>query len=333
MERLRGVRAPRGEVKALNHAQHLDHTDAAGGGRPHAAHLVCAIGRAQRCALDGAMGGKIGGGDVAGILRSGSDGAHDVVGDLAGIERIRTLGGDGAQDLREGRIDDARTDRLGFAVGVVEERLGGFDGAQRPIPGEQLVQSRRHGEAIFGDTDSRIEQLCPRQLAAALMRHLEHAQHTGHAHRAPADNGGHAVHGLAVGRHKAIGLRRRRRGLAAVEGGERFCLGIPQHHEGAAAEARRLGLHHVENELGGDGRVHRGAAGGEDVRAGLGGDGISGHDHVVLGGAALLARAAGGRFRRREVLTQRRQGEQKRKQNGGKAAHGEYLIVGQAGIT
>jgi hypothetical protein len=108
---------------------------------------------------------------------------------------------------------------------------------------------------------------------------------------------------------------------------------IPQHHEGATAEARGLGLHHVEHELGGDGRIHGGAAGGEDVRAGLGGDGVGGDDHVVLGGTALLARAAGGRFRRREVLTQRRQGEHKRKKDGGKAAHGEYLIVGQAGIT
>ena len=48
----------------------------------------------------------------------------DVLGDLAGVEGIRALVGDGAQGLGEGRVLENGPDRLRLAVGLVEIGAG-----------------------------------------------------------------------------------------------------------------------------------------------------------------------------------------------------------------
>ncbi len=60
-------------------------------------------------------------------------------------------------------------------------------------------------------------------------------------------------------------------------------LAIVDQHEGAAADAGGFRLDQAQHHLGGDGGVHRAAAGAQHLQPRFRGMGIGGRDHVMLG--------------------------------------------------
>ena len=88
-------------------------------------------------------------------------------------------------------------------------------------------------------------------------------------------------------------------------------VAVPEDHEGAAADAGTLRLDEVEDELNGDRRVDGAAAGGEDLPAGLGGQGIGRGDHVLRCRAGGLERASRGSFGGRSERPGQRAGADK----------------------
>ena len=203
--------------------------------------------------------------------------------DLAFVEAVRTVLG----DLAQGRGIFGVLVKFAFlqrrAIGVIEMRLDvGHAGAAR----EGLDGARQlgpDGKAVIGQLDGGREQPGPGQLAVFLMRQPKHAHHAGNPHRQPARNGFRFGAWLAIGiqEHGRRGAGGRQ--LAAVKAGGLTGFGIVDQHEGAAADAAGFRLHQAQHQLGGDGRIHRAAAGAHHVEPRLRGMGIGGGDHVFLG--------------------------------------------------
>ena len=105
----------------------------------------------------------------------------------------------------------------------------------------------------------------------------------GRAGYADAQAGMHRAlerHRLAVA-DEAVGRCRGRRGFAAIVGGDLPAPCIPVQQEPAAAEAGGLRLDQVEDQLHGNGRVDRAAAGLQYLDAGVDGEWIGRRHHVA----------------------------------------------------
>ena len=105
---MRGARAERcrAEIEWLDDAEHLRHGNAAGGRRPHAADLVRAIGRADRFALDGAIGRDVLSGELARLARIVLHRAGDVFGDVALIESLGAVAGNRLEGVGKRRVGE-----------------------------------------------------------------------------------------------------------------------------------------------------------------------------------------------------------------------------------
>ncbi|MNN78205.1 hypothetical protein D3C81_1947360 [compost metagenome] len=83
-----------------------------------------------------------------------------------------------------------------------------------------------------------------------------------HGHRARRAGRMAAQHRINEGQRPTILVKQLRRGrgrrrLAPIIDGDGFALSVVDHHEGAAAQARRLRLDQTQDRLDGHGRVHR----------------------------------------------------------------------------
>ena len=89
--------------------------------------------------------------------------------------------------------------------------------------------------------------------------------------------------GVALVVEEALGVDRRRRGLAIVDGGIP-AAGKVNHHEAAAADIAGARIADGERETDRDGGIHRIAALLQDVDADMRRAGLLGHHHAVAGG-------------------------------------------------
>ncbi len=97
------------DVERREDAQHLQHRDAAGRGRRHAADTILAIGAAHRVAQLHAIAGEVRERHVARMSRRRVDRGDDVARDLALVERARAAGCDALAASR--RAPDSRGSR------------------------------------------------------------------------------------------------------------------------------------------------------------------------------------------------------------------------------
>ncbi len=138
-----------------------------------------------------------------------------------------------------------------------------------------------------------------------LLRHLQHAKHTGHANRPAA---------AAGRRHRCRRVRirlilpfqivaggRSRRCFTAIVGHDLFRLGVVVHHEGAARDGARLRLHEPQHGLHGHGGIDGRAPRFENVAACLDRQRCVRHSHIAarsLGRQAQAVTRGGFRCRR-----------------------------------
>lgn len=268
-----------------------------------AANEIDAIGRADRIAPLGLIGGEVGqrglaGGDAAGGV---VDLVDDRLADVAGVEGRCAVVGNRGEGRGQRWILQHRSCGLAAAVGV--EEVGLAVGIAREI---DLVEIDRCGhawadvEAVGGDVDARLKQVFPRQAAMVLICELEHAQHARRADRTTAQTRvrfRQRLVGNVVDVAQVVRRRRRRRGLASVVGLNLFRRSVEVQHEGAAPDAGRLRLDEVERHLCCDRRIDRAAAFGEDVACHARRDRIGRHRHHGARRDGVLAREAGRDFR------------------------------------
>ncbi|MNX97196.1 hypothetical protein D3C86_1295510 [compost metagenome] len=291
-------------LQRLQRAEDLGDGDTARRRRRHAAHLPALVVRADRHALLGAITLEIGRAQAARIGMA-VDLGSDVPRDWPVIEHVRTTLGDLAQGLGQLRILDEGADRLGLALRI-EEVAGHLRRADHELVRRHLrVEPLRHREAILGQRDGPLEQPRPGQPAMLAVRHLQRAQHAGHAHRAAADLAFGELHRLAVRAHEQVLGGAGRGRLAAIVG--LHALAVPVHDEGAATDAGGLRLHQRQHGLHGDSGVDGRAPRAQDLAPGLGGQRIGRGSHVLLPVAGGHARPiARGDLRRRRHGRRRR---------------------------
>src|SRR6185437_7585679 len=309
-------------VEMPQHPQYFEQGDRAGTWRPHAADAVPAVRATNRRPLACAIGGEICQAEIAGILPCAVDGGDDVLRDRPAIERIGAAGRDGAEGRGEGRVHETRSRRAGGIVEIAARRLVQ---SQIGIARKQRGKPRRGGEALLREGDGRREERAPGKLSIAAMRQFEHAQQTGHADRAAADDRGIEGEGDAIGAEKSVGAFRRGRSLSAVERDDTTLGRRPIDEERAAADAGGLRLDEVEHELRGDCSVDGVAAATQDVAPRRGGERIGRSHHLMPGEACLLRRPDGGGFRQRRLRQGRRRDQEECDDEGGSAPHGTIV--------
>ena len=133
-------RARRRHVMAREQAENLQHRDAAGARRAHAANPVTAVDEAGGRALPRRVGGEVVGIEEAGVARRAGDRGGDVARDGALVEDAGAAGGDRTQRVREDRVAQEGSGRLGAAVGVQEIRRRVGEGRQVRHQPRELVQ-------------------------------------------------------------------------------------------------------------------------------------------------------------------------------------------------
>src|SRR4029453_15383420 len=99
--------------------------------------------------------------------------------------------------------------------------------------GEQSMQAWRQREAFIGETDRRLEEPCPGQLAMPAVRERKRARHSRRADATSADDRLVELHRLAVN-HEQVLVGLAWRGLPAVVGLDD--LAVPVQQEGATAQ-------------------------------------------------------------------------------------------------
>ncbi|MCY1355985.1 hypothetical protein D9M68_526480 [compost metagenome] len=302
-----------GHVEVLDDAKDLRDRDAAGGGRRHAAHLILAIGGADRRALPGLVVGQVVQRGHAGrgvAVVGGLDLVDDGLGDRAVlVEGVGAVRGDGAEHIGQRRVLDGGVDRARGAVGIQEIRRHfriALDIGHRGRAGDRGGHAWRDGEAVRGQLDGRREQLLPRLLAVFAVGQFEHPQRAGGTDRAAAAHrvgrrsgrvgGGFPLDIVLVGAGRS--------GLAAIVGRHRLGRRVVIHDEGAAADAGGLRLDQVQHHLCRDRGIDGGAAVLEHVAGDLGRERVVGHRHIGLAVDRRLGRVASGLLGRARIAGQ-----------------------------
>ena len=279
----------------LEDVQHLEqHHPAAG--RPVARDPVATVRAPERGVARGAPAAQILRAEQPVVL---AHVLHDGVRDLALVEHLVAVLGDQPQGVAEIAIHHAVAHALGRAVGPAVERARGRrerqplvvrSPAHLPVLRPPGPDVRAHRPAALRPRDRRLQDLLPRQPPVLAMRVAVGAQAGRRADglvadvvHAPAQDEAVAVARLrldAVGPH--VGAHRERGGRVEVDVAVEAGGG---HRDAAAPEARDAAhqrVHHALHEGAGHRGVHRVAARLQDLRAGLGGLRLGGHDHRAL---------------------------------------------------
>ena len=173
------------------------------------------------------------------------------------------------------RIHDALADRL-----AVVHHSGARLLAQELLVLQQRIEARRERKALLRHFDRRSEELGPGEAAVALVRELEHAQHTRDTDRAATDDGVHERHGFPVA-HEPLGPGRSWSCLAAVVAPKLLLALRPVQEERAAADAGGFRLDQPQHHLHRDRRIDRRAAAREHRIAGLRRERMRRRDHEL----------------------------------------------------
>ena len=296
-----GVGAELGDVKGLEHAEHLQQGDAARAGRGHGDDLVAAVVAAQGRALDGGITFEVGEGDVAAVF---GHGVGDEAGGFAFVKFARAVfleAGEGGGELGlapedAGLVKRAvgEVDALGLRK-LTEKFGGGFEAGGGRLGNNKTIG----GEAAGGFAD-----VGPSDFTGAvfLLGEREAGDGAGDATGAPTDGGGAGAgfDDVAVGAdiHVAAGLGGR--GLAVVDG-DVAPIGEVDHHETATTDVAGKRKYHGEREADGGAGIDGVAAFFEDFHAGFGGEDVGGGDDRVLsfnGGALRVGEGRGGENQR-----------------------------------
>ena len=199
LERWRVVGRKHGDVAVGKDAQHLRHRNAARRGRRHPADAPYLVFGADGFAPPCTVGAEIGRGETSGVfLRLNC--LDDIRRDRARVKGVCAAGSDRAQRRRVFRIAQDRAGRFRQAVGAIEVRGGSRIVLQVFLGRQQLIQPRRHREAVLGKSNRRLEQARPGQLAVTLVRGFEQPHCAGCADGASA-------HDRVVKRHRRAGRR------------------------------------------------------------------------------------------------------------------------------
>ena len=334
------------EVEAFEDVEHLERGDALRVGR-QLIDVVAAV-------IDG--DGFDPGGLVVlevGLAEKTAVGAHegvDLIGDLALVEGVAALFRDQAERVRQRRVLEDLTLvwsapllRQGFggqtscvdAVSLEESsgKLVGLGVAHADAP--EVADVLGDGEALVRVADGRREQVLHRQLAELAVQREPAVDGTRHGDRQKA--AGRDV--VRRGGLRQLGLHllvaEPERGTArGVEAVELLGLRIVNDGEEIAAHAVAHRFHQTECRIRGNGRVHGGAAGFEDIESGLRGERVAGADHAVR---AEHGRAGGEGATVDAVDLGAEQGaedrEQKTEQGGPANSHGGTLDSARAAST
>ena len=223
----------------------------------------------------------------------------DVARDLAAVERVRPARRDALQHRGILRVLQQRSRGLRLAVGQVEIAARVGVEREKPVGGDQRIQTRRDRKSFLREADRRLEEFRPGKFAVPAVRELEQAQQARHAHGFAAYDGRWPVQRTAIGAEKAPGLRAGGRGLPAVVGFElRVARGVVQ-QESAAADSGGLRFHQTEHELGCNRRVDRAPALADRVVPGARGKRMRRDHHEALRGDERLRGPLRGRLGRR----------------------------------
>ena len=243
---------------------------------------MAAIAAAHRRAFDGAIGPEIVAGDEA---AGGADAGDQPVRHLAAVEAGRAVRRDRPQRNGEIGLDQPIALPQRGAVGAREDFCRGRPARQPLVPARQRVgEIVAHRDAVAGQRDGRLQQLCQRELSGAVFRQRQ---------RQPGDRAGHADAERGVARSRrvrlAVGAEEHvagcglRRGLAIVDGDILVAVGEVDHHEAAAAEIAGARIGHRHGKAGGDRGIHRVAAARQHVAADPCRKLLLRHHHAVRG--------------------------------------------------
>ena len=272
----------RAQIETLEDPEDLQHRETARAGRRHAAHLPAAVRAAQRLALLRRIGGEVRLHEVAGSALVAAHRGCDLARDLAAVERVGAARRDAREHSRVLRVLEQRSRGLRLAVGQKEVAAGVGVEREKPVGGDQSVQTRRDRESLPRQLDRGLEEARPGKLAVPAVRELEEPQQARHAHGFSADHRVGPIERATVGPEKAPGRSARGRGLPAVVGFELRVARRVMKQESAAAQPRGLRLDQAEHELHGDRSVDRVPAAADRVVPGTRGERMRRDHHEAL---------------------------------------------------
>jgi hypothetical protein len=240
--------------------QDLRHGKMSGGGRRETAELPLP----PRCADGIDLDGKIRVArqvlqlEEARTLGVGADASDDVLGHRPMIEGGDPLFGHPFQDMGQCRVLEKMPHGPRLAI-VVVERVAGHVG----IVVQERVEPGAHRKAIPGQRDGRLEEGGPGESPMDPVGFGEHGDGPRSPHRQPARHRLLEGVGVPIRIQEETDIRRHRCRLPTIEGGD---LGpVEVHEEGTTADPAGLGFDQGQHHLHGDGRVHRGPAGLQDL--------------------------------------------------------------------
>ena len=249
----------RGAWALRQHAQNLPNGNGARAGRRKATHAQAALRRGvvvtQGLSHHRLVGLQVGQGQQAGVAGVATHLVDHRLRHRTPVKGIGALLRHGAQHLGEFGVFQHMAHRPGLALGIV--KIGGGGGVlfERGLGLEQGVQPGADGKAGLGQGNGGLKQPRPRQAAVLLVGQVQHAQHTGCAHRAAAHHTGHERHGFAVGLQKELVGGGGRRGFAPIK--RLGALAVEVHQKRATANAAGLRLHQRQHHLHRNRGVHR----------------------------------------------------------------------------
>ena len=294
MHRVRGAEAHRPHVEAFEQVEHLRHVHPGRRRRRRAEDLEAAVDAADRIALDDPVRAEVRAGDEAAGARHGLD---QRAAQLARVQGIRALAGDGAQRLGVLGLHDPRAGPQGSAAG---QEQGGQAGVTAQIGGQirhAVREVRRRREAPFGEPDRGGGHVRDGERA-------EVAQGAAPARQRPRHRDGKRTH--LVGASRGLPVARQRVGYRLVHravGGTGRGAQPVQHHvatvgqtevgHSPAEDPDHHRLDHGEGEQGGHRRIDGVAAGEQHLRARGGGERMVGHHHRPGSDGRLLLAGEG----------------------------------------
>ena len=223
---------------------------------------------------------EVGGGHAPAVLL---DGLGERLADLPFVDSADALVGDRLERRREVWLDEVVADVERLAAGG-EHRAGG-------VVEFTILFGDRASEVVVdpgsvGEVDGGLDQLFDLAGTETLQRDVARFERSGDSNRLTEGDARLERDRFAVV-EEHIGRRTEGCALAVVDRVEFVLLGVVDHHEPAAAEARGVGLDGVERELDRDRRIDRVAARVEHVGAGRDRPRVARRDHPVATGGRV----------------------------------------------
>ena len=259
MPRLGAVWPKRLHVKPLHHAQNLEHSCRAGGGRPHAAQAINPVHHAHGLPLFGFIGSKISQRHRHGIARRIGHSRCNFLRNRACVKGARALFGDLAQRVCKRGIANHISRSLGTAI----LKINGL-GCVKSVPerGQLSNHARQpwgHDIALLRQGDGGLKELIPVQLAPFAMRPCHKGNIARYANGMAAQKRIAKWNDFAIRSKKPVFAHRGRRFFSAINRCDAARLAVMIDEEATATDAGGLRFHHGQCQHHGECRVRRAA--------------------------------------------------------------------------